>query len=179
MELWDLYDSGRNKLNKTMIRGEKQPKNTYRIIVHICIFNSEGKMLIQQRQPFKKGFSNMWDITVGGSAIAGDDSRMAAQRELLEELGIDHDFSALRPALTINFELGFDDMYVIKKDVEIDKLKLQYEEVKKVKWADQEEINKLLDEGMFIPYHKSLIDLLFYMKDHEGAHTSKDRTAVQ
>ena len=117
MELWDLYDSGRNKLNKTMIRGEKQPKNTYRIIVHICIFNSEGKMLIQQRQPFKKGFSNMWDITVGGSAIAGDDSRMAAQRELLEELGIDHDFSALRPALTINFELGFDDMYVIKKDV--------------------------------------------------------------
>ena len=48
MELWDLYDSGRNKLNKTMIRGEKQPKNTYRIIVHICIFNSEGKMLIQQ-----------------------------------------------------------------------------------------------------------------------------------
>ena len=71
-----------------MIRGEKQPKNTYRIIVHICIFNSKGKMLIQQRQPFKKGFSNMWDITVGGSAIAGDDSRMAAQRELLEELGV-------------------------------------------------------------------------------------------
>ena len=179
MELWDLYDSGRNKLNKTMIRGEKQPKNTYRIIVHICIFNSKGKMLIQQRQPFKKGFSNMWDITVGGSAIAGDDSRTAAQRELLEELGIDHDFSVLRPALTINFELDFDDMYVIKKDVEIDKLKLQYEEVQKVKWADQEEINKLLDEGMFIPYHKSLIDLLFYMKDYEGAHTSKDRTAVQ
>ena len=179
MEVHDLYDLDRIKLNETVNRGDKQPEGTYRIIVHICIFNSKGEMLIQQRQPFKQGFSNMWDITVGGSAISGDDSRMAAHRELLEELGIDYDFTGKRPALTINFPVGFDDMYVVNLDVDIDSLKLQYEEVQQVKWADQDEINRLLDEGKFIPYHKSLIDLLFYMKDHEGAHTSKDTTTAK
>ncbi|MBQ1482323.1 MAG: NUDIX domain-containing protein [Erysipelotrichaceae bacterium] len=160
-----------------MIRGERQPQDRYRIIVHICLFNSKGQMLIQKRQPFKSGFSGMWDITVGGSAVKGDDSHLAAMRELKEELGIDVDLKDQRPALTVNFRLGFDDMYVVNQDVDIASLKLQYEEVEKVKWADKEEIFSLIDEGTFIPYHKSLIDLLFYMRDHEGAHTVADKTA--
>ena len=118
----------------------------------------------------------MWDVTVGGSAIAGDTSQTAAHRELMEELGIDADFSEQRPALTVNFHYGFDDMYVLTEDIDIDTLKLQYEEVEKVKWADKEEIFALLDEGIFIPYHRSLIDLLFYLKDHEGTHTGKDKS---
>ncbi|MCR4633933.1 MAG: NUDIX domain-containing protein [Erysipelotrichaceae bacterium] len=177
MELWDLYDLDRKLTGETMIRGERQPQDRYRIIVHICLFNSLGQMLIQKRQPFKSGFSGMWDITVGGSAVAGDDSRSAAMRELKEELGIDVDLQGKRPALTVNFKSGFDDMYVVSKDVDIASLKLQYEEVEKVKWADKEEIFSLIDEGIFIPYHKSLIDLLFYMRDHEGAHTAADKTA--
>lgn len=176
MELWDLYTKDREKTGKTMIRGERQPEGLYRIVVHICLFDTKGRMLIQKRQPFKEGFSGMWDITVGGSAISGDSSQAAAHRELLEELGIDADFSGQRPALTVNFHYGFDDMYVLTRDIDIDTLKLQYEEVEKVKWADKEEIFALLDEEIFIPYHRSLIDLLFYLKDHEGAHTGKDKS---
>lgn len=179
MELWDLYDLDRKKLNETMIRGDKQREGVYRIIVHICLFNSKGEMLIQKRQPFKSGFSGMWDITVGGSAVSGDDSHSAASRELKEELGIDIDLKDQRPALTVNFKLGFDDMYCVTKDVDIDSLTLQYEEVEKVKWAGREEIFEMLEDGTFIPYHKSLIDLLFYMKDHSGAHTKPDPTKVQ
>ena len=175
MELWDLYTKDREKTGKTMIRKEQQPEGLYRIVVHICLFDSKGRMLIQKRQPFKEGFSGMWDITVGGSAIAGDTSQMAAHRELLEELGIDADFSQDRPALTVNFRRGFDDMYVLTRDVDIETLKLQYEEVEKVKWAEKEEIHALIDEGLFIPYAKSLIDFLFHLKDHEGLHTGKDR----
>lgn len=174
MEYWDLYDLDRKPLNKTMVRGEKQPLGSFRIIVHVCLFNSEGQMLIQKRQPFKDGFSGMWDITVGGSALSGEDSIQAVHRELLEELGIDYDCSKQRPAICISFPLGFDDMYVVRQDLDIETLKLQYEEVEKVKWADREEIFRLIDKGEFIPYHKSLIDLLFFMKDHEGAHTGSD-----
>lgn len=29
----------------------------------------------------------MWDLTVGGSAISGDTSQMAAEREVYEEIG--------------------------------------------------------------------------------------------
>ena len=171
MELWDLYTKDRTRTGQTMIRGEKQPEDTYRIVVHLCLFNSKGEMLIQQRQPFKDGWPNMWDITVGGSAVSGDDSRRAIERETLEELGLKIDFSQERPAMTISFPQGFDDMYVLTRDIDLNDLKLQEEEVQRVKWADQEEILKMLQEGIFIPYHKALIELLFWMRDHEGAHT--------
>ena len=176
MELWDLYTRDRQKTGQTMVRGEKQPEGTYRIVVHICIFNSKGQMLIQQRQPFKEGWSNMWDITVGGSAVSGDTSSMAAGRELMEELGIDDiSFDEIDPAMTVNFKGGFDDIYIVEKDVDLTTLKLQYEEVQKVKWADLDEIFRMIDDGIFIPYHKSFMELLFFMRNHKGTHTRKDR----
>ena len=171
MEIWDLYTKDRIKTEETMVRGEKITKGFYRLVVHVCIFNSRGEMLIQQRQPFKSSWSNMWDITVGGSAISGDTSQSAAEREVYEEIGYKLSLDGIRPALTINFEDGFDDMYLIKKDIEISDLYLQYEEVKAVKWASKEEILKLIDEEIFIPYNKSLIELLFFMKDTKGTHT--------
>ena len=87
MELWDLYTKEREKTGKTMMRGEAVPDGYYRFVVHICIFNDNGEMLIQKRQPFKSGWSGLWDVSVGGSAIAGDTSSQAAARELREELG--------------------------------------------------------------------------------------------
>lgn len=174
MELWDLYTKDRIKTGKTMVRGEAQPEGVYRMVVHCCIFNSNGEMLIQQRQPFKDDWKNLWDITVGGSAIAGDTSQMAIRRELNEELGIDISFEDIRPVLTVNFSGGFDDMYVVEKDVDLSDLTLQYEEVQSVKWADKDEIFQMIDEGKFIPYHKSVIELLFFMRNHRGTHTRKD-----
>ena len=64
MELWDVYNYDRTKSGRTMVRGDKMEGGAYHLVVHACIFNSRGEMLIQQRQPFKQGWSNMWDITV-------------------------------------------------------------------------------------------------------------------
>ena len=125
MELFDLYDDERNFTGETIERGKPLPENRYHLVIHICIFGSDGKMLIQQRQPFKKGFPDKWDISVGGSAVAGENSRQAASRELYEELGISHDFSHDCPMLTVHFERGFDDVYVIHKDIAVSELRLQ------------------------------------------------------
>ena len=104
MELFDLYTADRVKTDRTMVRGEQTPEGFYRMVVHVCIFDSEGRMLIQQRQPFKHGWSNLWDISVGGSAVSGDSSRSAAERETFEELGLVIDLKNERPTLTIHFE---------------------------------------------------------------------------
>ncbi|WP_278656795.1 NUDIX hydrolase [Paraclostridium bifermentans] len=154
-----------------MVRGSQFKENTYHLVVHVCIFNLEGKMLIQQRQPFKDGWPNMWDITVGGSAVSGDTSQLAAEREVYEEIGYKLSLDGIRPSLTINFDKGFDDIYLIQKDIDISKLKLQYEEVQSVKWASKEEILSMIDEEIFIPYHKSLINLLFFMRTSKNSHT--------
>jgi len=178
MELFDLYTADRVKTGKTMVRGEQTPEGYYRLVVHICIFDGEGRMLIQQRQPFKRGWSGMWDITVGGAAVAGDSSRTAAERELKEELGLEADLTDARPTLTVHWENGFDDYYVLTRQVDPEELRLQYEEVKTVRWAEKEEILRMIDDGSFIPYEKSLIELLFSRRNHRSSHTRNDPTSV-
>ena len=172
MELWDVYNVERIKTVKTMVRGSEFHKGDYHLVVHACIFNTKGEMLIQQRQPFKAGWPNMWDITVGGSATKGDTSQTAIERELYEEIGLKIDLQSVRPQLTINFDVGFDDVYLIEKDVDISNMNLQYEEVQQVKWATIDEIFQKLDDGIFIPYYKSLIQLFFDSRKNYGCHQS-------
>lgn len=163
MELWDVYDAERQKTGRIVERGEKLKNGDLHVVIHVCIFNSDGEMLIQQRQPFKDMFANMWDVTVGGSALAGETSAQAAERETLEELGYELELSDKRPHFTINFESGFDDFYLINKDIDISGLTLQYEEVKAVRWASRDEIHMMMQGGTFIRRYKSLIDLIFDM----------------
>ena len=176
MELFDLYTRDRIRTGRTMVRGDKVPEGLYRLVVHVCIFDPEGRMLIQQRQPFKKGWSNMWDITVGGCAVAGDTSQDAAEREVREEIGLELDLQDERPTMTTTFEGGFDDYYVLTRDVDLSSLHLQYEEVQTVRWAGKEEILRMIDDGQFISYEKSLIELLFFFRNHSGTHTTDDPT---
>lgn len=168
MELWDIYDENRIPTGRSMVRGDLIKDGDYHLVVHICIFNDKGEMLIQQRQPFKKGWSNLWDVSVGGSAVKGDSSRAAAEREVLEELGLKIDLDNIRPRFTVNFKNGFDDFYCIEQNVDISELKLQYEEVQNVKWATKDEIKQMIDDEIFIPYHKSLIDMLFWFRKNIG-----------
>jgi len=162
MEIWDLHDKDRVKTGGTMVRGKENPTNgEYRIIVCIVVFNSKGQMLIQQRQPFKESWPGFWDITAGGSAVSGDTSQMAAARELLEEVGIRADFSDTPPHFTINTIWTFCDFYLVEKDVNIDNLQLQQDEVAQVKWATKQEIFEMMDDGSFVPYQDGVIELCF------------------
>lgn len=162
MEKWDLFDAERSLTGQTMTRGEPIPPGRYHMVVHILIFNSRGQLLIQRRQPFKKGWSGMWDVSVGGSAVAGDTSRMAAQREVKEEIGLDIDLSGVAPAVSVAFTGGFDDYYLVDMEPDPGKLTLQPEEVAQVRWAETEEVFRMIDEGSFVPYHKAFLEFLFF-----------------
>ena len=185
METLDLYDKDRNKLGLTMIRGTVQPEGTYRLVVHICVFNSKGQMLIQQRQKDKAGWSNLWDVTTGGHSRQGETSEAAAHRELLEETGIEADFTDKRPALTVHWKntsapgknsQGFDDYYLLNMEVDETKLVLQAEEVQAVRWAYEKEILDMIEKRLFIPYHPSMISYLFHLRKGGDSYTSGDWT---
>ena len=168
MERFDLYDARRRFTGRTIARGEDVPDGLRRLVVHVCIFNQKGQMLIQQRQRFKAGWPNMWDISMGGGVQAGETTRQAARRELMEELGLDFDFEDLVPAVTTTFRKGFDDIYIIHAEPDLDTLRLQPEEVQAVRWACLEEILSMIDNGTFIPYHRALMEYLFFRQDHWG-----------
>ena len=174
MEQWDIYDINRIKTGSVINRGDKLKDGEYHLAVQVCIFNQRGEMLIQQRQHFKSDWSNMWDITTAGSALAGETSQQAAERELFEELGYKIDLTNIRPNFTVNFNEGFCDIYLIENEVDIASLTLQYEEVQAVKWASRAEILEMLDKQDFITYYRSFIELMFDGRKSYGSHSSEN-----
>ncbi len=173
MELVDLYDKNYQKLNKIIERGSKLPEDTYRVAVHICIFNKDGQMLIQQRQSSKKEWAGFWDLSAGGAVTAGENIEHAIKRELKEELGIDISNENLRPHLTIHFNQGFNHIYIIEKDLDLSDVKIRNEEVKDVKWANKNELLEMIDKKEFIAYHHGFIELLFFMRKERGVRINK------
>lgn len=169
MELWDVYDSDRRLTGRTMVRGERFLPGDFHLVVHICIFNKKGQLLIQRRQPFKEGFPGRWDVTVGGSAVAGDTSSRAAEREVAEEIGLTINLQGIQPHFSINFPEGFDDFYLLRQEVDISQLKLQESEVAEVRWASKEEVEEMLADGQFVPYRKCVMELIFGGNDY-GSH---------
>lgn len=168
MELLDIYDEARRKTGKTAIRGLQRPTGELQLIIHVCFFDSRGRMLIQKRARTKDIWPGLWDVSVAGSVLHGEDSRTAAEREVREELGLSLDLEGVRPSMTVNFDLGFDDIYLIQKDLCPSLLKLQKAEVQEARWATEEEICDLIEKGRFLPYRKGVIASMFQMRESMG-----------
>lgn len=168
MELVDLYDENRLPLGKTAERSGPMGPGEYRMVVHVCVFDRRGRLLIQRRASEKFIWPDLWDVSVGGGVDAGETSRQGAEREFREELGVSLDLGGLRPAATVNFAGGFDDFYILTRDLPLEELALQKEEVRAVRWASLEEILDLMDRGRFIPYPKSFLRFLFDMRGQFG-----------
>ena len=169
MEAWDLYTKDRVKTGQTMLRGDRVPEGLFHLQVHVCIFNSRGEMLIQQRQVTKRWYAGLWDYSVGGSAVAGDTSLAAAERETLEELGLRVSLAGRRPAVTRWYGAMIDDYYILPLDADLSGLTLQKEEVQAVRWAAREDILALLAVGRFCPNPPGMIALLFDLYQEERA----------
>ena len=168
MELVDLYDEGRVPLGRTAERSAPRGPGEYRMVVHVCVFDRRGRMLIQRRTAEKTIWPGLWDVSVGGGVDAGETSRQGAEREFREELGVSLDLSGLRPSVTVNFDGGFDDFYILTKDLALEDLTLQAEEVQAVRWASLEKILEMLNQGAFIPYPESFLRFLFDMRNQFG-----------
>lgn len=152
MEIWDIYDKYRRKTGATHERGITMKTGDYHIVVHVWVVNSKGELLIQRRQLDKKGWPGMWDCAAAGSAILGDTSIDAAIRETKEEIGLDIEGKELEPLFTIKFSRGFDDNWLVRREVNLEDLVLQQEEVADVKWASMEDIEQMVVNGEFIPF---------------------------
>lgn len=165
MELWDIYDENREKTGGTHERGIPMVEGDYHLVIHVWIVNDSGEYLIQKRQPWKEGWPNMWDGSVAGSAVVGDSSMDAAIRETKEELGIELDMSKGRILFTVNAPNRFHDIWLVRQNVDIRDLRLQYEEVADAKWASEKEIKQMVRNGDFIAF--DYLEKLFGMINKE------------
>ncbi len=162
MEEWlDIYNKYGELTGKKILRGEPFGEGEYCRVVQVVIFNSEGKMLIQQRQSDKKAWPDLWDVSAAGALQSGEKIREGARRELREELGIDHDFTEGIPKVSVFYGQGFTDVFYLTRDLNPEELTLQEEEVQDCRWADREEVLELHQTGQFVTYHRSWLEYLF------------------
>ncbi|MDP4091360.1 MAG: bifunctional NUDIX hydrolase family protein/GNAT family N-acetyltransferase [Bacillota bacterium] len=165
MELWNIYDKYRHMTEKVHERGVPIAEGDFHIVVHVWIVNDKGEILIQRRQPWKRGWPNMWDCAAAGAAVLGDSSRDAALREAKEELGIDLDLNRGQLLFTAKFERGFDDIWLVRQNIDASDLRLQYEEVAEAKWSNESEIREMIRRGEFIDFN--YVDALFKVLNSE------------
>jgi isopentenyl-diphosphate delta-isomerase type 1 len=86
-ELFDVVDPEDRVVGQAS-RGEVHAKGLLHRSVHILVFNSQGKLFLQKRALTKDENPGYWDSSAAGHVNAGEEYRMSAERELMEELGI-------------------------------------------------------------------------------------------
>lgn len=128
-------------------------------VVHLHLFDEEGKLYLQKRPDWKDIQPGKWDTAVGGHLSAGENIITALKREAKEELGLE------------DFEPELLKQYVFESDVErelvstfktMSNLKPKpSEELNGGKFWEKEEIEKAIGSGIFTPNFESEYKMLF------------------
>ena len=149
MEIWDLVDEEVNITGKTIIKGEPIPKGYYHVGADVWIINSENEILIQKRSSKKRLEPNKWAMT-GGSTKKGETTIETIERETLEELGIKINKNELELITSYKTGTVWIYQYIIRKNVNLNEIVMQEDEVSEVKWVTYEEIEDLLKNDKFM-----------------------------
>lgn len=139
-----FFDLNCKPTGKYYYPGDVVPEGCLPIVVMIAIENSRGDFLMQKRSRFKTS-PLTWTVT-GGHPCFDETNVQGMIREVKEELGLDIQNEKIE-----SFFLGCDtvcrEMFYCKKDLDIDKLVIQPEEVEAVAWFSREKILQMMENG--------------------------------
>ena len=159
-EIWDIYDIHKNKKNKLHKRGVPLDNDDYHIVIHAWVVNSNDEVILTKRHSSKKICPNMWECTEG-SIVAGEDSVEGAVRELKEEIGLDFkiDEAKFFTSFVLDFSNTIIDSYVFKRDVDINDLVLQENEVSDAKIVNEKVYREMCRIGEVVESLRYFYDL--------------------
>lgn len=153
-EYFDVLNELGEFTGKVASRDECHKNGYWHRAVYAFIIDKNNNILLQKRSKNKKLWPNKWDVTVGGHVNSGEFGRQALIRECKEELGIDVDDNEIKYIVGTTSVYNkdgyinnhYDECYLILKEVDINTLKLQKEEVDEVKYfSGNEIINRIND----------------------------------
>ena len=144
-ELIDILTPEGKPTGKTALKSEAHKNGWFHATVHIWLFTSDEKIVLQKRALTKKVFPGLWDISVAGHVGAGENILTSAKREVFEEVGLKLDEKDLIKIGTrihqISHKNGIQDnefhhVFIAELKIPVEKLRLQKEEVADVKLFD-------------------------------------------
>lgn len=161
MEYRDLYDENKVLTGETIKKGDPIPAGRYYITVAVWIQNSKDEFLLQVNKKFNK-----WSTT-GGHPKTGESSLEGMVIEIKEELGVDVNKEDLVLFETIKTEDDFVDIYYLKKDIDLENIEKQEEEVDSVKWFAINDIKELIkNEDLLLPHIEFFNKCLEYLNNN-------------
>lgn len=154
-EKFDVLNEWGEFTGQVATRKECHEKGYWHRAVYAFIINDKKEILLQKRSENKKLWPNKWDVTVGGHVLAGEFGRQSLIREIKEEFNIDikdNDIKYLLGSTSVNIEGNiinkhFNECYLITKNIDISKIKLQEEEVKEIRFFTKEEILNMINDN--------------------------------
>lgn len=151
MEIWDILDENGNKTGRTIEKSDPMARaeGVYHQGVDVWIINAEDKILIQKRAPQKKLEPNVWAMT-GGSVIKGETELDTIKREAYEELGINLNIDDAIKELHYRTGNVWVEGYIVRQDIDLEKVIMKSDEVSEVKFASFDEIEELYNTNNFI-----------------------------
>ena len=159
-EIWDIYDRNKNKTGRFHKRGLPLNKDDYHIIIHAWVVTSNDEVIITKRHESKRICPNMWECTEG-SILAGESSVEGAVRELEEEIGLS--FKKEEAVFLTSFVLEESntivDSFMFRRDVKIEDLVLQENEVSDVLIVNREKYLEMCKKGDIISSIRYFYDI--------------------
>jgi len=148
-ELVDLVDEI-NRVRGQALRREVRSKNLLHRGVAIACRNRSGRLHVHKRTTTKDVFPGMYDMFVGGVVLAGESYLTAARREIDEELGITGPEPEFLFAHLYQGDRNRSWIYVYQVEWN-GPIRLQAEEVVWWDWVDEETLERMMAEQVFVP----------------------------
>lgn len=176
MELIDVLSEEGNPTGEVLGRKEVHDRGLWHKCVHIWILNSEGELLIQKRGKNLPNYPDLWDTSAAGHVSAGESGMEATQKELQEELGLVVEPNELELIGQLKVSVKrrdsegtnnhFDDVYILRRDLEIENLVLQESEVEGVKFTPWRELKLEIakDDNIFVKREEEYEILFDYLE---------------
>ncbi len=155
-EYFDILNENGEFINEVASREDCHKKGLWHKATVVFVVSTDNKkILLQQRSATKKSWPNLWDITAGGHVLQNELGYQSVIRETKEEIGIDikkeelEFIGATRSIDTagIGPNKHYNEYYIVHKDINIDDIKLQTEEVQAVKWFNVEDIKNRINDN--------------------------------
>lgn len=143
-ELMDIVDKNDNVIGRET-RQKIHNSDMWHRGVHVFLFNNKNELLLQLRSPKKDKFPNRWDCSLSEHVSINETYEEAAKRGLLEELNVKTKLKSL-----IHFRMGYgpgDNTIARLFECQyIGELKMDKEEIVKLKFFNENELKKMLIE---------------------------------
>lgn len=151
MEKFELLDRNGNKTDKWVSDLDEFDTNDiyneyYLPVAKVIIINNNNEILLQKRSILKRNKPGKWG-TCGGKVDMGETTIEAGVRETFEEIGILLNKEDLKFLKAYRSRKAYFTAYYVRKNIDINKCKIQKEELDEVKYFKIEELESLDNEG--------------------------------